>query len=221
MADAAQRLGEVEARVAAAARRAGRDPGEITLIAVSKTFDAEAILPVLAAGQRQFGENRVQEAEGKWPPLRERHPDIRLSLIGPLQTNKAREAVALFDAIHTLDRDRLAEVLVKEMTRQGRSPALFVQVNTGNEPQKAGVTPDAAVDFVARCREVHGLLVEGLMCIPPLADDPVPHFERLGRLAGGLGLRSLSMGMSADFETAIAHGATHVRVGSAIFGFRD
>ncbi len=220
MADAAKRLAEVEARVAAAARRAGRDPADVTLIAVSKTFGAEAILPVLAAGHRVFGENRVQEAERKWPPLRERHPDVRLHLIGPLQTNKAREAVALFDAIHTLDRDKLAGVLAKEMARQGRSPALFVEVNTGNEPQKAGVTPDAAADFVERCRKTHGLGIEGLMCIPPLADDPVPHFEALARLAGSLGLRSLSMGMSADFESAVLHGATHVRVGSAIFGER-
>ncbi len=220
MADAARRLAEVEARVAAAARRAGRDPADVTLIAVSKTFDADAILPVLAAGHRAFGENRVQEAEKKWPSLRERHTDIRLHLIGPLQTNKAREAVALFDAIHTLDRDKLARVLAKEMARQGRSPTLFVEVNTGNEPQKAGVQPEAAAGFVERCRDEHGLHIAGLMCIPPLTDDPVPHFEALARLAGSLGLRSLSMGMSADFETAVLHGATHVRVGSAIFGER-
>jgi PLP dependent protein len=221
MADAAKRLAEIEARIAKAAMRAGRDPAEITLIAVSKTFGADAIVPVLAAGQREFGENRVQEAERKWPPLRKPHPDLRLSLIGPLQTNKVREAVALFDAIHTLDRDKLASALAKEMTRQGRAPTLFVQVNTGNEPQKAGVEPDAAADFVAHCSTVHGLQVEGLMCIPPLADDPVPHFEMLARLARELGLKSLSMGMSADFEAAIRCGATHVRVGSAIFGTRD
>ncbi len=220
MADAAKRLAEVQARIAAAARRAGRDPGGITLIAVSKTFGAEAILPVLAAGHRAFGENRVQEAEGKWPALRERYPDVHLSLIGPLQTNKTREAVAFFDAIHTLDRDKLAGTLAKEIARQGRSPTLFVEVNTGNEPQKAGVAPEATADFVARCRNVHGLDIEGLMCIPPLADDPVPHFDLLAVLAGHVGLKTLSMGMSADFEAAILCGATHVRVGSAIFGER-
>jgi PLP dependent protein len=220
MADVGTRLAEVKARIADAARRAGRDPAGVTLIAVSKTFGADAIAPVLDAGQREFGENRVQEAEGKWPALKLRCPDLRLHLIGPLQTNKAREAVSLFDAIHTVDRDRLAGVLAKEMARQGRSPTLFVEVNTGNEPQKAGVAPGEAAAFVTRCREVHGLSIEGLMCIPPLTDDPVPHFEMLRRLAEALGLGSLSMGMSSDFEAAILHGATHVRVGSAIFGER-
>jgi hypothetical protein len=220
MTDAETRLAEVRARIAVAARRAGRDPAAITLIAVSKTLGADALLPVLAAGQREFGENRVQEAAAKWPPLRARHPGLRLHLIGPLQTNKAREAVALFDAIHSLDRDRLAAALAKEIAGQARAPTLFVQVNTGNEPQKSGVASGEAAAFVARCRDEHGLKIEGLMCIPPLADDPVPHFETLRGLAAGLGLKSLSIGMSADFEAAILHGATHVRVGSAIFGER-
>ena len=217
---AGERLAEVEARIAAAAKRAGRDPAEVTLIAVSKTFAAEAIESVIAAGQREFGENRVQEAFSKWPALRECYPDLRLHLIGPLQTNKARDAVKLFDAIHSLDRDKLAAEVAKEMARQGRALSLFVQVNTGNEPQKAGVAPEETAAFVRRCRETHGLSIEGLMCIPPVEDDPVPHFELLRRLAGALTLKSLSMGMSADFESAIAHGATHVRVGSAIFGER-
>jgi pyridoxal phosphate enzyme (YggS family) len=218
---AEERLASVNARIAAAATRAGRDPAGVTLIAVSKTFDAAAIEPVLAAGQREFGENRVKEAEGKWPALRKRYPDVRLHLIGPLQTNKAREAVALFDAIHSLDRDRLAAAVAGEMARQGRTPALFVQVNTGAEPQKSGVLPSTAIAFVERCRGEHGLVIEGLMCIPPLGRDPIPHFDELKRLAEAAGLRSLSMGMSADFEAAIEHGATHVRVGSAIFGERD
>ncbi len=220
MADAGTRLAEVRARIVAAAAQAGRDPATITLIAVSKTFPSEAVAPVIAAGQREFGENRVQEAESKWPPLKKRHPDLRLHLIGPLQTNKARDAVALFDAIHTLDRDKLAGVLAKEMARAGRRPSLFVEVNTGKEPQKAGIEPEEAADFVTRCREVHGLSIAGLMCIPPFDADPVPHFALLRRLADGLELKSLSMGMSADYETAILHGATHVRVGSAIFGER-
>lgn len=214
------RLAEVKARIAAAAKRAGRDPAEVTLIAVSKTFDAAAIEPVIASGQRAFGENRVQEAAGKWPALRERHPDLRLHLIGPLQTNKVREAVALFDVIQTLDREKLTLALAKEMARQGRALPVFVQVNTGAEPQKSGIAPADAAAFVARCCDTHGLAIEGLMCIPPLDRDPVPHFELLRRLAEKLQLKSLSMGMSADFETAIEHGATHVRVGSAIFGGR-
>jgi pyridoxal phosphate enzyme (YggS family) len=220
MPDAAERLSDVKARIAAAAQRAGSDPAGVALIAVSKTFDAAAIEPVIVAGQREFGENRVQEAAGKWPALRALYPDIRLHLIGPLQTNKVREAVALFDVIQSLDREKLAAALSKEMARQGRTPALFVQINTGAEPQKAGVAPDEAAAFVERCRSEHGRAIEGLMCIPPLEDDPVPHFELLRRLAAETGLRSLSMGMSADFETAVAHGATHVRVGSAIFGGR-
>jgi len=221
MAGAVERLAAVNARIAVAAEWAGRDPAGVTLIAVSKTFEAAAIAPVLEAGQRQFGENRVQEAQGKWPGLRERYPDIRLHLIGPLQTNKVREAVALFDAIHSLDREKLAAALANEMARQGRAPALFVQVNTGGEAQKSGIAPGEAVAFVERCRKEYRLEVEGLMCIPPLEGDPIPHFELLRQLAGAAGLKSLSMGMSADFKAAIEHGATHVRVGSAIFGDRD
>ena len=221
MADAAEGLAGVRARIEAAAKRAGRDPAGVMLIAVSKTFGMDAIEPVIAAGQRVFGENRVQEAQAKWPELRTRFPDLRLHLIGPLQTNKARDAVKLFDAIHSLDREKLAVELAKEMARQGRSLSLFVQVNTGKESQKAGIAPDKAAAFVKRCRDTHGLTIEGLMCIPPLEDDPIPHFELLRELAKSLGLKSLSMGMSADFETAIAYGATHVRVGSAIFGERD
>jgi len=220
MPGAAERLSDVKARIAAAAQRAGSDPAGVALIAVSKTFDAAAIEPVIVAGQREFGENRVQEAAGKWPALRALYPDIRLHLIGPLQTNKVREAVALFEVIQSLDREKLAAALSKEMAWQGRTPALFVQINTGAEPQKAGVAPDEAAAFVEHCRSEHGLAIEGLMCLPPLEDDPVPHFELLRRLAAETGLRSLSMGMSADFETAVAHGATHVRVGSAIFGGR-
>jgi pyridoxal phosphate enzyme (YggS family) len=220
MADAQTRLDAVKGRIAEAAARAGRDPADVRLVAISKTFDAAAIEPVLEAGQRDFGENRVQEAQGKWPRLRGRFPDLRLHLVGPLQTNKVRDAVALFDVIHSLDRERLAGALAKEMARQGRPLSLFVQVNTGQEPQKAGIAPEKTVEFVERCRDAHGLVIEGLMCIPPLEDDPAPHFEMLRRLAEGLDLPSLSMGMSADFETAIEHGATHVRVGSAIFGER-
>ena len=219
--DAAARLSEVRERIAAAARAAGRDPASIRLIAVTKTFGPDAIAPVLQAGHRDFGENRVQEAAGKWPALRVTHPEIALHLIGPLQTNKAREAVALFDAVHSLDRERLAEALAREMERQGRTLRLFVQVNTGEEPQKAGVSPREAEAFVRRCREAHGLDVEGLMCIPPLEEPPGPHFALLRKLAGAAGVPSLSMGMSGDYDTAIAFGATHVRVGSAIFDARD
>lgn len=221
MAELETRLAEVKERLGRAAERAGRDPAEITLIAVTKSFGPEEIGQVVEAGHRSFGENRVQEAQSKWPRLREAAPDLRLHLIGPLQTNKIRDAVALFDAVHSVDRDRLAAELGKEMARQQRRLSLFVQVNTGEEPQKAGVAPQAAAAFVERCRDVHGLAVDGLMCIPPLEADPAPHFEMLARLAQRLGLASLSMGMSGDFETAIEHGATHVRVGSAIFGERD
>jgi pyridoxal phosphate enzyme (YggS family) len=220
MTDAEANLASVRTRIADAAAHVGRDAGGITLIVVSKTFASDAIEPVLRAGQRDFGENRVQEAAGKWPELRRGYPDVRLHLIGPLQTNKAREAVALFDAIHSLDRDKLARALAAEMARQGRAPALFVQVNTGGEAQKSGIAPDATEAFVRRCREEHGLSVEGLMCLPPIDDDPAPHFELLARLARSIGLRSLSMGMSGDFEQAVELGATHVRVGSAIFGER-
>ena len=220
MADAATRLADVKGRIADAAARAGRDPADIRLIAISKTFGADAIAPVLAAGQRVFGENRVQEAQAKWPPLKARFADVTLNLVGPLQTNKVRDAVALFDAVHSLDRDKLARELAREMQRQGRALSLFVQVNTGDEPQKAGIEPKEAAAFVDRCRETHGLAIKGLMCLPPLSDDPRPHFEMLSRLADDAGLAGLSMGMSGDFEAAIAHGATHVRVGSAIFGAR-
>ena len=175
---------------------------------------------MIAAGQRVFGENRVQEAQGKWPGLKAAHPDIELHLIGPLQTNKVKEAVALFDVIETVDRDRLAEALAKEIARQDRAPRLFVQVNTGAEPQKAGVLPEETAAFVARCRGAHGLAIEGLMAIPPIDEAPAPHFALLAKLAGELGVPKVSMGMSADYEIAIAQGATHVRVGSAIFGSR-
>ncbi len=217
---AARRLAEVRAAIAAAARSAGRDPASVTLIAVSKTFAAEDIAPVVAAGQRVFGENRVQEGKAKWPNLLDATPGIELHLIGPLQSNKAADAVALFDVIHTVDRPKIAAAIAAEMERQGRRPRLMVQVNTGAEPQKAGVLPELADAFVAECRERYGLAVEGLMCIPPEAENPAPHFALLGKLAARNGLSALSMGMSADFETAIAHGATHVRVGSAIFGAR-
>ena len=218
---AAHRLREIRARIADAERSAGRPAGSVTLIAVSKTFDPPDIEPVIAAGQRVFGENRVQEAKGKWPALNTAHDGIDLHLIGPLQSNKAGEAVALFDAIHTIDRDKIAATVAAEMAKQARRPLLFVQVNTGAEPQKAGVLPADAEAFVARCRDVHGLAIGGLMCIPPAEDAPAPHFALLARLAQRAGVERLSMGMSGDFETAIAFGATHVRVGSAIFGSRD
>ncbi|MBZ8135060.1 YggS family pyridoxal phosphate-dependent enzyme [Afifella sp. IM 167] len=213
-------LAEILSRIDAAAREAGRDPASVTLVAVSKTYEAEDIRPVLEAGQRVFGENRVQEAAGKWPALRERFADTELHLIGPLQTNKAREAVSLFDAIHSLDRERLAVALAKEMEKQGRRPTLFVQVNTGEEEQKAGIAPGETEAFVARCREEYGLDIAGLMCIPPFDEPAGPHFALLAKLARKLGLKGLSMGMSADFETAVKLGATHVRVGSALFGTR-
>ncbi len=217
---AVRRLLAVREAIARAARDSGRDPAEVTLMAVSKTFPAEAIEPVLAAGQRIFGENYVQEAKAKWPPLRERYPDAEIHLIGPLQSNKAKEAVALFDAIHSLDRPSLAEALAKEIARQGRRPRLLVQVNTGEEPQKGGVLPREADAFLAACRERWGLTVEGLMAIPPAEDPPSPHFALLATIAKRHALPLLSMGMSADFEAAIQLGATHVRVGSAIFGER-
>jgi pyridoxal phosphate enzyme (YggS family) len=203
-----------------ACREAGRDPGGVTLVAVSKTFAADAIMPVIAAGQQVFGENRVQEAKAKWPPLREKYPGTTLHLIGPLQSNKAREAVQLFDAIHSLDRPSLCQALAKEIDRQGRQPVLFVEVNTGAEPQKAGVLPEAADDFLRNCRETYGLRIDGLMCIPPLDEAPAPHFALTAKIAARNGLKLLSMGMSADFLTAIRFGATHVRLGSAIFGER-
>jgi pyridoxal phosphate enzyme (YggS family) len=213
-------LADIRGRIAAAEKAAGRPAGAVRLIAVSKTFDAEAIRPAIDAGQRDFGENRVQEAKAKWPVLKAAFPDVRLHLIGPLQSNKAAEAVALFDALHTIDRDRIAEAVAGEMKKQGRTLRLLVQVNTGEEPQKAGVAPADVAAFVERCRSVHGLDIDGLMCIPPVEDVAAPHFALLARMARDLGLASLSMGMSADFETAIAMGATDVRVGSAIFGGR-
>jgi pyridoxal phosphate enzyme (YggS family) len=213
-------LAGVERQIAQACKDAGRARASVTLVAVSKTFDADAIAPVIDAGQRVFGENRVQEAKAKWPPLIAAHPGLALHLIGPLQSNKAKEAVALFDAIHSVDRPSLCEALAKEIQRQQRAPTLFVQLNTGEEPQKAGVAPHEADAFIARCRDSYGLTVAGLMCIPPLDEPPAPHFALTAKIAARNGLTQLSMGMSADFATAIALGATHVRVGSAIFGTR-
>jgi pyridoxal phosphate enzyme (YggS family) len=215
------RLAAVRQDIARACRDAGRATGSVTLVAVSKTFGAEAIEPVIAAGQRVFGENRVQEAKAKWPALRERHPGIELHLIGPLQSNKARDAVALFDAIHSLDRSSLAEALAKEIARQGRTPLLFVEINTGGEPQKAGVLPEQADAFLKDCRDKYGLKVSGLMCLPPADEPPAPHFALTAKIARRNEMNLLSMGMSADFEAAIALGSTHVRVGTAIFGERD
>lgn len=192
----------------------------VTLVAVSKTFGAEAIEPVLTSGQRVFGENRVQEAKAKWPPLRLKYPQTELHLIGPLQSNKAKDAVALFDAIHSVDRVSLCESLAKEIQKQQRHPTLFVQINTGEEPQKAGIIPGEADAFIARCRSDFGLTISGLMCIPPVDQSPAPHFALTAKIAARNGLKLLSMGMSADFATAIMLGATHVRVGSAIFGHR-
>jgi hypothetical protein len=200
--------------------RAKRDPASVCLVAVSKTLDAEAITPVLEAGQRVFGENRVQEAKAKWPDLRARTPGIELHLVGSLQSNKAREAVALFDAIHSIDRPKIAEAIAAEMARQGRRLQLFIEVNTGEEPQKAGVLPGDVAALLRRCREDLKLDVAGLMCLPPQEEEPAVHFAFLAKLAAELGLTGLSMGMSADFETAIAFGATHVRVGTDIFGTR-
>lgn len=219
--EAAARLSTLVVKMDKACDVAKRPPGSVKLVAVAKTFDAEAVRPFLQAGQRCFGENRVQEAASKWPALREEFTDIELHLIGPLQTNKVREAVALFDVIETLDREKLAAELAKEIARAEKTPRLFVQVNTGDEAQKAGVSPQACVGFVKQCHEVYKLNVEGLMCIPPLSDPPGPHFALLNKLAKEAGVQSLSMGMSADFEEAIWLGATHVRVGSALFGHRD
>ena len=218
------RLEATRAAIARAAHDCGRDPGKITLIAVSKTFSAESILPALEAGQRVFGENYVQESVAKWPDLRARFPDVELHLIGPLQSNKAREAVALFDVIQSLDRISLAKALSKEIAKAreagARTPRLFVQVNTGEEEQKGGVAPAEVDTFLTACRDEYGLEIEGLMCIPPFDEPPSPHFAFLGGIAKRNGLHVLSMGMSADFEAAIQLGATHVRVGSAIFGTR-
>lgn len=220
MQDVAARLQETRAAIARVARDFGRKPESVTLVAVSKTKPAELIMPVLEAGQIDFGENYVQEAKAKWPALRERFPQARLHMIGPLQSNKAREAVALFDAIHSLDRESLARELAREIERAGRAPQLIVQVNTGAEPQKGGVLPQEADAFLELCRSRYGLTIAGLMCIPPAEEPPSPHFALLAKIAARNGLAILSMGMSADFEAAIQLGATHVRVGSAIFGAR-
>ena len=218
--DPAASLLQVRAKIAEAEREAGRPAGATTLVAVSKTFEAEDIRPVILAGQRVFGENRVQEALGKWPRLREEFGELELHLIGPLQSNKAKEAVALFDVIETVDREKIAAALAKEIASQGKAPRLYVQVNTGLEDQKAGIDPREAAAFVARCRDVHGLAIEGLMCIPPVDENPGPHFALLEKLAAEAGVAELSMGMSGDYEAAVRFGATSVRVGSAIFGTR-
>ncbi|KTR02684.1 alanine racemase [Aureimonas ureilytica] len=218
---AVDRLHAIEARIRAAEAEAGRAAGSTQLVAVSKTFEAEEIRPVIEAGQRVFGENRVQEAQGKWPLLRDAFPDLELHLIGPLQSNKTAEAVALFDVIETVDREKIAAEIAKETKKQGRALRLYVQVNIGEEPQKAGIPPREAVDFVRHCREAHGLEIEGLMCIPPAEEHPGPYFALLQKIAGEAGVEKLSMGMSGDFERAIPFGATSVRVGSAIFGTRS
>ena len=220
MSAAVERLGEVRDRIRRACERHGRDPASVRLVAVSKTYDADAIAPVIGAGQRLFGENRVQEAMGKWPALRERFPDVEVRLIGPLQSNKAKEAVATFDAIESVDRVKIAAALAREMEKGDRRLPVWCQVNTGEEPQKAGVPPREAVAFAAECRAM-GHDVRGLMCIPPADENPGPHFALLAKLADEAGLAELSMGMSGDFEEGIRQGATSVRVGSAIFGARE
>jgi pyridoxal phosphate enzyme (YggS family) len=213
-------LDRVKAEIAQTCREAGRDPGAVTLVAVSKTFAADAITPVIAAGHRVFGENRVQEAKAKWPALKAQHRDLELHMIGPLQSNKARDAVQLFDAIHSLDRTSLCAALAKEIARLGRCPTVFVEVNTGAEAQKAGILPQDVDAFLAACRTTYELPVAGLMCIPPVDEPPAPHFALTAKIAARNGLKLLSMGMSVDFVQAIRFGATHVRVGSAIFGAR-
>ncbi|MEM9837539.1 MAG: YggS family pyridoxal phosphate-dependent enzyme [Pseudomonadota bacterium] len=212
---------DVVEAIAKAAKEAGRAPQDVTLTAVSKTFDAETIRPLLEAGHRVFGENRVQEAQGKWPALKEAFPDTQLRLIGPLQSNKAKDAVALFDVIETVDRPKIAAALAKEMANQSKPLPVYIQVNTGEEPQKVGVTPAETLDFVEICRTAHGLDVHGLMAIPPAGEPPAPHFALLAKLANAAGLPKLSMGMSGDYEAAVSLGATHVRVGSGIFGMRN
>jgi pyridoxal phosphate enzyme (YggS family) len=213
-------LTRVRGDIARACEEARRDPASVTLVAIAKTFGADAIEPVIAQGQRVFGENRVQEAKAKWPQLRERYGGIELHLVGPLQSNKAKEAVAMFEAIHSLDRPSLAEALAKEIARQGRKPVLFIEVNTGAEAQKAGVLPEETDGFVAACRNRYGLEIAGLMCLPPADEPPAPHFALTAKIARRNGLSLLSMGMSADFPIAIQFGATHVRIGTAIFGER-
>jgi pyridoxal phosphate enzyme (YggS family) len=214
------RLALVRARIARAARDAERDPQDVTLICVSKTFDPQDITPLIGAGERVFGENRVQEAMEKWPPLKATHPGLELHLIGHLQSNKAHDAVAFFDVIETVDREKIAKALASEIQRTACHPRLYVQVNTGAEPQKAGVLPQEADRFIASCRKTFGLEISGLMCIPPFDDQASPHFAFLNQIAARNGILALSMGMSADFELAIQLGATHVRIGSAIFGER-
>jgi PLP dependent protein len=213
-------LTAVRQKIEAACRDAGRDLSSVTLVAISKTFAADAVEPVIAAGHRVFGENRVQEAKAKWPPLKARHPDIELHLVGPLQTNKVKDALALFDMIHTVDRPSLCAALAKQMAKDQRRPRLLVEVNTGAEPQKSGVLPQAADDFLVSCRNEFGLDIAGLMCMPPVDEPPAPHFALLAKIAARNNLKFLSMGMSADFTLAIALGASHVRVGTAIFGAR-
>jgi len=220
MSEGADHLAEVQRRIAEAAKAAGRSPDEVTLVAVSKTQGPEKVRELLDAGHRIFGENRVQEAQDKFPALKAAYPDLELHLIGPLQTNKARDAVALFDVIQSVDRERLAAALAKEMERAGKRPACFIQVNTGEEAQKAGVMPADVDAFVASCRDVHKLPVVGLMCIPPVDEEPALHFALLAKMAKRNGVPKVSMGMSADYETAVRTGATHVRVGSALFGAR-
>jgi hypothetical protein len=220
MSEGADRLAEVQGHIAEAAKEAGRVAADVTLVAVSKTHGADRVRELLVAGQRVFGENRVQEAEGKFPALKADYPDLELHLIGPLQTNKAREAVTLFDVIQSVDRDKLAATLAKEMERAGKRPQCFIQVNTGEEPQKAGILPADLDAFVVACRDTHKLPVVGLMCIPPVDEEPALHFALLAKMAARNDLAKVSMGMSADYETAVKLGATHVRVGSALFGAR-
>lgn len=215
------RLDATRSAIARAAQDFGRDPAAVTLVCVTKTFPAEDVVPLLEAGHRVYGENRVQEAMGKWPSLRERFPDIELHLIGPLQSNKTREAVETFDVIQSVDREKIAKALAEEIARSGKHPRLFVQVNTGAEPQKAGILPQDADAFLAFCRESCGLTIEGLMCVPPVDEQASPHFALLADIAARNGLHQLSMGMSSDYELAIQLGATYVRVGSAIMGVRD
>ncbi|MBV8392549.1 MAG: YggS family pyridoxal phosphate-dependent enzyme [Alphaproteobacteria bacterium] len=217
---AASNLAEVKRRISEAALSASRQAQDVTLVAVSKTHTADRVRELLAVGQRVFGENRVQEAEGKFPALKAEYPDLELHLIGPLQTNKAREAVALFDVIESVDREKLAVTLAKEMERAGKRPQCFIQVNTGEEPQKAGILPNDLDAFVAACRDTHKLPIVGLMCIPPVDEEPALHFALLAKMAAKHGLKKVSMGMSADYEIAVKLGATHVRVGSALFGAR-
>lgn len=219
--DATENLAKVRAAIAAAEKDAGRPAGSARLVAVSKTKPTDEIRPVIAAGQRVFGENRVQEAQSKWLDLKAETPDLELHLIGPLQSNKTADAVALFDVIQTVDREKIAREIAREIKKQGRAPGLFIQVNTGSEPQKAGIEPDAAAAFVDLCRNELELEIRGLMCIPPFDENPGPHFALLAKIAKEAGLEELSMGMSDDYKTAIAFGATQVRVGSAIFGARN